>query len=257
MKILLKILPIGLFYFLVFSSCEKDEENLLSFNSVRIKKIINNSNGNIDTITFEYNDNEQISKGVHYDKMYFTVEYDDLNRITRMNSYNSNGLYYYLTFQYESNSITRMRYQYYPYSDTWSGDNEKSVYIYNSQSNCERIDYYTKDENENWIKSSYYTLCYWDNDNLTELKHFDGDNLDYIETYQYDNKFNPEKLLNYSISPWTKSKNNPIKISTEYFDERKTSTIFIYNYNKYGYPTEKERIDDIGTQTEIFEYEFR
>ena len=257
MKTLFKILLIGLCYLLVFTSCEKEEEILLSFNSVRIETIINNSIGNIDTITFVYNDNELISKGVYYSGMYFTNEYDNLNRIIRMNSYSSNGLYHYFTFQYDSNSITRMRYQYYPYSDTWGGDNEKSVYIYNSQSNCERIDYYTKDENENWVKSNYYTLCSWNNDNLTEYKHYDGNNLDYIETYQYDNKFNPERLLNYSISPWTKSKNNPIKISTQYSDGRKTNTTFVYNYNEYGYPIEKERVDDIGTSSEIYEYEFK
>jgi hypothetical protein len=259
MKTLFKILLTGLFYLLIFNSCEKEEEMLLSFNSVKIKSIINNSTGNLDTITFVYNDNELIYKGMRYGEMCFSNEYDDLNRITRMDSYSSNGLYLYLTFQYDSNSITRIRYQYYPYSDTWGGDNEKSVYIYNSQSNCERIDYYTKDENENWIKSIYYTLCFWNNDNLTELKHYEGNNLDYIETYQYDNKFNPEKLLNYAISPWTKSKNNPIRISTIYSDGRETNISFNYKYNEYGYPKEKESNYDICdlSETTEYEYEFR
>jgi hypothetical protein len=173
-----------------------------------------------------------------------------------MNRYNSSGLYHYFTFEYGMNTITRFRYQYYPYTDTWGGDNEKSVYSYNLQNNCERIDYYTKDDNGEWIESDYFTLCFWNNDNLTELKHYVGDNIDYTEIYQYDNKSNPEKLLNYMISPWTKSKNNPISSSTLFSDGRETHTTFNYTYNNYGYPVKKDRIDDIGTHSEIYEYEF-
>ena len=76
----------------------------------------------------------------------------------------------------------------YPFSTIWGGGNEKQVYIYNSNSQCERIEYYKKYEKEKWLKSEYYTLCFWTNDNMTMSKHFKGDNLEFTETYQYDNR---------------------------------------------------------------------
>lgn len=247
---------IGMISIILFISCEKDQDQIEeTFNSVKIIKWITISDGAIDTIKFVYNDNNLLIKGNHYGGSYFTNEYDDSNRLISNKSYSSSGLYHYFTFQYDSNSITRIRYQYYPFQDSWGGDNEKSVYCYDSQNHCERIDYYGKNDNGDWIKSDYFTLCTWVNDNLTELKHYKGKNLEYAETYQYDNKLNPEKLLNYMISPWTKSKNNMISSSTKYSDGRETKTTYEYSYNEYGYPTMKTRIDDIGS-TEKFEYEF-
>ena len=259
MKNLIKASILGIFYFLILTSCE-NEELILSFDSVRIKTIIRSSQENTETTTtYEYNEYNLITKGVNTGGGYFTNEYDSSNRLIQSNSYNSHGLYNYFTFQYDSNSITRIRFQYYPYSDSWGGDNEKSVYIYNSLNNCERIDYYTKDENENWVKSIYYTLCFWNNNNLTEMKNYEGNNLDYISTYQYDNKYNPEKLLTQAISPWTKSKNNPVKISTIYTDGRESNISFSYKYNEYGYPIEKQSHHDICdlSETTKYEYEFK
>ena len=256
MKILFKISQIGLFYLLSFTCCAQDEEIVLSFETVRIYRIINSSVENFDTISFEYNNNESIIKGVHSSGTYFTNEYDDSNRLIQLNSYNSNGLNLYFTFQYNSNSITTMRFLYYPDSDTWGGDDEKSVYFYNLQNNCERIDYYFKKDNGDWAKSEYYSICTWINDNLTEYKHYKGDNLEYTETYQYDDKLNPEKLLNHMISPWTKSKNNMINSSKQYQDGRQTFATYEYSYNEFIYPTKKIRIDEIGINTKEYEYKF-
>lgn len=257
MKNNLKILIVSIMYLITLISCEKNDDLNTSFDDVKIKQIIIEETNYTDTISFEYNENDLLIKGVHCGGMYFTNEYDSLNRLIRTNRFNSTGLYHYFTFQYDSNTITRIRYQYYPYTDSWGGDNEKSVYCYNSQNQCERIDYYNKDDNENWIKSDYYTLCNWSSGNLIELKNFNGNNIDHTEKYQYDNKLNPEKLLDYIISPWTKSKNNPISILTAYSDGRETSTTFNYTYNEFGYPIKKDRIDDVGTHTEKYEYEFQ
>ena len=239
-----------------FISCEKDQNQYdETFNSVKITKWIIVSDQAIDTIKFDYNSDNLLIKGSHYGGSYFTNKYDNLNRLISNKSFNSSGLYRYFTYQYESNTTTRIHYQYYTYQDSWGGDNKKTVYYYNIHNHCEQIDYYDKNDNGDWIKSDYYTICKWTNDNLTELKHYKGENLEYTESYQYDNKLNPEKILNYLISPWTKSKNNMISFSTKYSDGRKTTTTFKYSYNKYGYPTIKTRIDDIGS-VEKFEYEF-
>ena len=247
---------VGMILIISFISCEKDQDQFdETFNSVKITKWITISDGAIDTIKFDYNDDNLLIKGNHSGGSYLTNEYDNLNRLISNKSYNSSGLYHYFTFQYESNTTTRIRYQYYTSQDSWGGDNEKTVYCYNAQNHCEQIDYYGKNDNGDWIKSDYYTICKWTNDNLTELEHYKGENLEYTETYQYDNKLNPGKLLTYMISPWTKSKNNMISLSTKYSDGRETTTTFEYSYNKYGYPTIKTRIDDIES-IEKFEYEY-
>lgn len=257
MKPKLTQIIIGLITVLLIYSCEKEQvDHDKTFNSVKILKWITITDGAIDTITFDYNDDDLLIKGNHNGGLYFTNEYDDLNRLIRNNSYNNSGLYHYFTFDYDSNTITRIRYQYYSFQDTWGGDNEKSVYCYNSKNECERIDFYSKNDNGDWDKSDYYTVCIWTNDNLTELKHYNGESIEYTETFQYDDKLNPEKLLNYIISPWTKSKNNMISSSTKYSDGRETTTTYEYTYNDYGYPTTKIRIDDIGS-TEKFDYEFQ
>ncbi len=234
---------IGLITVLLIYSCDKWQVgNDNTFNSVKILKSITITDGAIDTITFDYNNDDLLIKGNHCGGSYFTNEYDDLNRLIRNNSYNSSGLLHYMTFEYDSNSISRICYQYYPFQDTWGGDNEKTVFCYNSKNQCEQIDYYTKNDNGDWDKSDFFTICIWTNDNLTELRHYNGKNLEYTETYKYDDKFNPEKLLNYIISPWTKSKNNIISSHTKYSDGRETTTTYEYSYNNYGYPTQKIRI---------------
>ena len=44
--------------------------------------------------------------------------------------------------------------------------------------------------------------------------------------YEYDDKLNPEKLLQYLIEPENKSKNNPLRIITHYSDGRESITTF-------------------------------
>jgi hypothetical protein len=246
---------IGLLSLISLLSCEQEQFDN-TFNSVKIQKWIMITDQYIDTMVFEYNNDDLLIKGSRFESFYFINEYDDLHRITKSSSFDSNRIDHCRTFQYDSNTITTIDYQRYPYHDTLGGGKTKHIYHYNSQNNCERIDSYSKNDIGDWIKSDYYQTCTWVNNNLTEFHAYNGNNLEYAETYQYDNKLNPKKMLDYIISPWTKSKNNMISCTVNYSDDSQATTTYEYSYNKYGYPTEQIRTDALGITIEKYEYKF-
>lgn len=250
-KYIFKLL-IGLISILFLSSFEKES----NISTVRISQITSEELQYKSSTTFKYNNRGLLIKNFDEKGGYSTYEYDSLKRIVRLNSYDERGLCFYYTYEYNLNSISTMNFMLYPFSTTtWSGGKEKQTYIYNSNNHCERIEYYTKHENENWLKSEYFTLCFWTNDNLTMIKHFNGDKLEYTETYQYDSKNNPQKLLNYLIYPEYTSKCNPITRTKKFQDGREVQTTYNYIYNDLDYPIQIDRIDMIGVHKEFYKYE--
>lgn len=228
-----------------------------SFYKVKInQRITENKWTESYTTIFEY-DGELMVKGTSSGGWFFSIEYDSLHRLIKSSMFGNSGPIIYFTYQYDSSTITRMRYQYYQNTKSYGGDNEKSVYQYNCKNQCERIEYYKKDNKGYWIKSDSYSLYKWANENLIEVQKFNKNELESTLIYEYDDKLNPEKLLQYLIEPENKSKNNPLRIITHYSDGRESITTFEYKYNGFGYPTKKERIDEIGTQTTKYIYDFQ
>ena len=225
-----------------------------TFNSIVLKQTTTITENHITIVKYEYNNENLITKVNHSGGVYSILEYDDSDRIIKMESFNSQGLYHYFTFQYDGNSTTRISHQYNKKNEAWEGDNLKTVFYYDAKNNCERIDYYTRNESGDWEKSTNSIKCTWLKGNLTELKHYTGDELKMTETFQYDDKLNPEKELNFMISPWTKSKNNIVSVTSRHSDDTESIISYRYTYNKYGYPGEKKWESGGETITENFEY---
>ena len=243
-------LAIGIIIMILIASCEKDQLDK-TYNSVELSKLITVNESTIDTLVFDYNkDGLLIKYSYTGSTLYYTNEYDEWKQLIRNNSYNGSGLYHYFTIQYNTDTITK----YFPFIDEWGTGDVKVIHVYNSNSECERVNYYYKKENEDWQQSDY-ELYTWKNNNITEIKHYSENELDYTVTYYYDDKKNPEQLLNYMTSPITKTKNNIISSSTLYSNGSEIVSTFEYEYNDYEYPKIKTCLEGNEPVTK-YEYKF-
>lgn len=245
-----------------FSQTDKLNSNQ---NKIRIRQMIfaeieHGDTIGHDTTTFVYDDYGLMIKGIHPNGNYFINEYDSLKRLIRTTSYTKQGPSDYSTFQYDSNTMSMIRYhQYDSFYNSWGGGNEKSIFYYDSVKQCQKIEYYhkyvSKDtwnyekvfEKTPWEKSEYHTVYYWDKNNVVEIKHFKDSEIEFIETFQYDDKYNPEKLFSNLISnPWRLTTNNAINRVKRLSDGRSSTVVFKYVYNNLGYPIKKITISKIG-----------
>jgi len=235
-------------------SCAK-EEIYKTFTSAKIRQVTFIIDDYVDNIRYEYDENGLLIRGYSSDILSCEFEYDDLDRLSKVDYFYNSKLDECVTYQYDSNEVTRMSY-FYPIQDTVNGAYERTVFYYDTQKKCQRIEYYQKDENLHWTKSDYNTHFTWNDGNINEKKHYFGDSLVSTETYQYDDKFNLEKLYNWVVSPWTQCKNNMISYIKESSNGGVTSYTFQYSYNDYGLPSKKVLELVKETHIEMYEYDF-
>ena len=259
-------LIIGLLSMILFS-CDNEmnaettvtaqDSKIKTFNSVILKKKTYTNEYLNTTIKYDYNKDNLLVRLNFSEESYITFEYDNSARLIKKNKFRNMELYAYFIFQYESNTMTEIRYLYNSHNDSWEADNLKMVYHYDAQNNCEQVAYYYKQMNGSWgSKPSYSKKCKWLKGNLTELKHYNGESLLYTQTFQYDDKLNPEKSLNYMDEPWTKSKNNVLRSAKKNINGPEKIVSYKYVYNEYAYPIKRITVNGVESSTEIFEYDF-
>lgn len=247
-KILASLYVIAIF--LTVFSCEEDQILEKCDKCLPLYIIYDNN----DTISFTYNDNNQIIE-IYYSNIYMprteTFEYDENNKMVKYNEFINGEHREYILYEYSGNSLIKSLF----YLNTNNYENQEDYKLMQSEE-------YELDNNGNIIKlfnSSYYINFKYDSrGNIIEQEKYiyiDPDfnvQLDYIRTCKYGDAYFYYKDLELPINHHYKIYNNLTEQRIENYDFSGeiyyTDILYMHyhSYNEYGYPTSVSKASENG-----------
>lgn len=240
MKKINLLIALSLFMGIMFTACDKDEDN----NEPKEKKlyptkITEYEDGVIDDIiTFEYNANKQLIKKDYGDNFYETYSYDSDGKLIEYREYYDNSLDILDSMEYNGNAqLIKIQGYNNTVKEGWF------TLEYNALGNVIKKTEYGSDG----ALVLYFTYLYDINGNMISEKYYWAEYPSGVvstdkyseNTYTYDNKNNIYKSLGLPFI-WETNINNFLNETyTEHYGDNYTSTdTYTYIYNEDNYPTE-------------------
>ncbi|MCK5029134.1 MAG: hypothetical protein KAR57_05835 [Bacteroidales bacterium] len=234
---------------LTIFSCEKDEVLKKCDKCLPIYIVYDNDNN--DTISFTYNDHNQVME-ISYANTYSpwaeTFEYNESNQIIQYNEFRNGEQESYILYEYSENNLISST----EYRNTNNYDNLEDYKAYTP------ITYECDNEGKivKLIENNYYISYKYDaKGNLSEQQKYsylENEYLEYTMKRKFGNSYFYYKDLNLPINHHYRIYNNLTEQITEYYDidgtVYNTNVLYMnyHAYNDYGYPTRVSKSSEDG-----------
>jgi YD repeat-containing protein len=238
-----------LVFVFIFSSCDKKDSD--ETEPMLACKLTQVGYQYSEPDIIEYNAKGYVSKLAYSSDDYMLFIYDSNNRLTKLEEYDDNELYYYATYTYNGNNPSKVEW----YSADGTKEDTETL-KYDAQNRIIEI----VDEWGGYTRKTTFT--YNGQGNVEKRERFDSNGTLYsrVSYTNYDDKHRPYSALKgYADYYNGSSKNNPGTETFTYFENGQQKQGYVssyaYTYNDKGFPATIVETYDGRTYTMSYSYQ--